>query len=186
MGKKTNNLRIIGGEWRSRRVQFNHSPKIRPTPDRVRETLFNWLSTSIVNARCLDLFAGSGVLGFEAASRGAIEVTLVDDDAAIIESLNHQKKLLTATQVQIIHQDAMSFLRQAEQAYDILFLDPPFNSDLHRQALSVANERKLLKPSSLIYVETSAQSNAQNLQGFNCLREKNAGEVHYALYEVLH
>ena len=185
MGKKTNNLRIIGGEWRSRRIQFHNSPNIRPTPDRVRETLFNWLSDKVFNACCLDLFAGSGALGFEAASRGASDVVLVDIDAAVVACLEKQKKQLTASMIQIIHKDALMYLRQTEKCFDIIFLDPPFNTDLHHKALSIIIRRQLLTESGLIYVETSSHDNLQGLQGFNCFREKIAGQVRYALYEML-
>ena len=185
MAKKANNLRIIGGEWRSRRVQFYNSPKIRPTPDRVRETLFNWLAEKIVGARCLDLFAGSGALSFEAASRGAVEVIQVDDDPAIIASLKKQKSILSAVQVQIFYKDAMSYLRQTEHVFDIIFLDPPFNTDLHLKALSMIKTRDLLAPSGQIYLETSSHGYAQAMHGYKCIHEKVTGQVRYALYEML-
>ncbi|MYB89254.1 MAG: methyltransferase, partial [Proteobacteria bacterium] len=110
MVPKRNSLRIVGGVWRSRRIQFADNPDIRPTPDRVRETLFNWLADKIEGARCLDLFAGSGALGFEAASRGASHVTQVDRNASVVAMLELQKQALQARQVDIVCQDALDYV----------------------------------------------------------------------------
>lgn len=185
MAQKKNSLRIIGGTWRSRRIQFVDNPEIRPTPDRVRETLFNWLSDSIANVRCLDLFAGSGALGFEAASRGADQVVLVDKDKTCTVMLDKQKQLLDAHQLEIVHQDALAYLQNIAQQFDLVFLDPPFNSDLLEQSLRILIERQLVPIGGLIYVEISAQANPnQVLQGLNRIREKTAGQVKYALFEV--
>ena len=184
MARKKNSLRIIGGDWRSRRVQFAEVAGIRPTPDRVRETLFNWLSTRIIGARCLDLFAGSGALGFEAASRGANPVLLVDHNKAVTETLTRQKQALNAHQVQVIRQDALAFLQQTEQLFDTIFLDPPFNTDLLQQALSVLVTRALIAPSALLYTEFPVQSEPpQYLNDFRCIHEKIAGQVRYGLYQ---
>ena len=184
MARKKNSLRIIGGDWRSRRVQFAEVAGIRPTPDRVRETLFNWLSTRIIGARCLDLFAGSGALGFEAASRGANPVLLVDHNKAVTETLTQQKQALNAHQVQVIRQDALAFLQQTEQLFDTIFLDPPFNTDLLQQALSVLVTRALIAPSALLYTEFPVQSERpQCLNDFRCIHEKTAGQVRYGLYQ---
>ncbi len=185
MVQKKNSLRIIGGTWRSRRIQFVDTPEIRPTPDRVRETLFNWISAKIVGASCLDLFAGSGALGFEAASRGASQVIQVDVDAATVAMLTKQKQVLAAQQIHIVQQDALAYLQQVEQKFDLVFLDPPFDSDLTKQALSILITRTLLIPSGLIYIESSAQvKQPQYLDVFTRVREKVAGQVRYALYEV--
>lgn len=186
MAQKKNSLRIIGGTWRSRRIQFVDIPEIRPTPDRVRETLFNWLETKIVGASCLDLFAGSGVLGFEAASRGASKVIQVDVNETIVAMLSQQKQLFTAQQIHILQQDALAYLQQVEQQFDVVFLDPPFNSNILQQALLILIERKLLAPSSgLVYIESSAQSiRPQCLDEFSSIHEKVAGQVHYALYQA--
>jgi 16S rRNA (guanine966-N2)-methyltransferase len=180
-----NSLRIIGGTWRSRRIQFLDNPDIRPTPDRVRETLFNWLAKKIDGASCLDLFAGSGALGFEAASRGASQVIQVDVDAATTEMLVTQKQVLDAQQIHIVQQDALAFLQQTEQAFDIIFLDPPFNTELLNQALSALIARKLVAPEGLIYMESAAQFIVpQCLDELTCRREKVAGQVRYALFEM--
>ena len=158
MGRKRNSLRIIGGVWRSRRIQFADSPQIRPTPDRVRETLFNWLADRITGARCLDLFAGSGALGFEAASRGAGHVVQVDSDASVVAMLAKQKQALEAQQVDIVQQDALEYLDRVTQSFDIVFLDPPFGEALQQQVLSVLLARRLVSASGLVYVECPAQA----------------------------
>lgn len=187
MAQKNNksSLRIIGGTWRSRRIQFLDNSDIRPTPDHVRETLFNWLATKIVGASCLDLFAGSGALGFEAVSRGASQVTQVDVDAATTKMLVTQKQVLDAQRIYIVQQDALTFLQQAEQAFNVIFLDPPFNTELLNQALSILITRKLVAPEGLIYMESAAQFIVpQCLDELTCVREKIAGQVHYALFEM--
>lgn len=180
----SNSLRIIGGIWRSRRIQFIDSPKIRPTPDRVRETVFNWLATDINDADCLDLFAGSGALGFEAKSRGADHVVLVEKDSRISAMLNQQKELLDAQNLEISNQNALDYLRSTEQQFDVIFLDPPFASDLLEKSLPVILERKILSVKGLLYVETASQLELpQSLKALHCIREKVTGEVRHALYE---
>ncbi|MEJ2116282.1 MAG: 16S rRNA (guanine(966)-N(2))-methyltransferase RsmD, partial [Gammaproteobacteria bacterium] len=126
----TNSLRIIGGAWRSRRIQFIDSPKIRPTPDRVRETLFNWLAPSINGTRCLDLFAGSGALGFEAMSRGADQVVLVEADPRTAAMLAKQKALFNEEGIEVRNQNALPYLQELSQQFDLIFLDPPFDANL--------------------------------------------------------
>jgi len=180
----SNSLRIIGGIWRSRRIQFIDSPKIRTTPDRVRETAFNWLAADIDDADCLDLFAGSGALGFEAKSRGADHVVLIEKDSRIAATLNQQKELLDAQNLEIRNQNALEYLRSTEQQFDVIFLDPPFDSDLLEKVLPVILERKILVIKGLLYVETASQLELpQPLKALNCIREKVSGEVRHALYE---
>ena len=184
MAKKKNSLRIIGGKWRSRRIQFVEVPEIRPTPDRVRETLFNWLAGTITGAACLDLFAGSGALGFEAASRGAGHVTQVEINKAIAAVLTEQKNALAAQQVEIVQQDALAFLQQCEQKFALVFLDPPFNSNLLQAALKILVARQLIAPSGLLYIESAKQSAPLAcLDEFRCRHEKVAGQVRYTLYQ---
>ena len=186
MAKKKSSLRIIGGDWRSRKIKFANNVIIRPTPDRIRETLFNWLSNKVAQAECLDLFAGSGALGFEAASRGAKHVTMVDADTIIADMLIEQKKSFAAQQVDVVHQDALAYLQHANKKFDIVFLDPPFNSELLQHAVTTLNSRELLEASGLIYVESSIHFvQPQCLNAFTCIREKSAGQVRYALYEAL-
>ena len=184
MGRKRNSLRIIGGVWRSRRIQFADSPQIRPTPDRVRETLFNWLADRITGARCLDLFAGSGALGFEAASRGAGHVVQVDSDASVVAMLAKQKQALEAQQVDIVQQDALEYLDRVTQSFDIVFLDPPFGEALQQQVLSVLLARRLVSASGLVYVECPAQAVTPCPDPLLRIREKTAGQVRHELYAL--
>ena len=178
-----NHLRIIGGFWRSRQIQFINTEKIRPTPDRVRETLFNWLAGHIEDAVCLDLFAGSGALAFEAISRGGKFATLVDDDAKIVAQLKQQKEILQTNAVEIKQQHALKYVRDDDKQYDVIFLDPPFNSDQLRKVIPLLLEKRLLSLTGLLYVESpSNQDTPQELKTLNCVREKIAGEVRYALY----
>ena len=180
---KSNSLRIIGGKWRSRRLQFVNSTKIRPTPDRVRETLFNWLADKIQNANCLDLFAGSGALGFESVSRGAKQALLVENDEKIVAKLIEQKALFHAEQITIKQQNALKFLQHAQEQFDVIFLDPPYVSSLLDQAIPLLIENQILSSNGLLYIESpSVQETLPELDSLNCLREKIAGEVKYALY----
>lgn len=184
---KCNSLRIIGGTWRSRRIQFIDSPKIRPTPDRVRETLFNWLASNINGAICLDLFAGSGALGFEAISRGADQVVLVEEDARIAAILNEQKDQFNAQTIEIRNQNALTYLQNENQQYDVIFLDPPFDSDLLEKVIPTILKQQLLNTHGLLYVESAAQQKSTKnveilLETLSCIREKVSGEVRYALY----
>jgi 16S rRNA (guanine966-N2)-methyltransferase len=123
---KANRVRIIGGEWRSRFINFPDDRDLRPTPDRVRETLFNWLGQDLTGRRCLDLYAGSGALGFEAASRGAKQVVLVERERAVCAALEVSRAALHALHIEIVRADALEFLRTDSRVYDVVFLDPPF------------------------------------------------------------
>ena len=123
-------LRIIGGTWRGRRLRFPPQEEIRPTPDRVRETLFNWLGPRVVGARCLDLFAGSGALGLEALSRGAAEVTFVERDGVAVRELRARLTEWGAVGGQVEHTDAVRFLGSTARPFEVVFLDPPFASGL--------------------------------------------------------
>ena len=184
---KSNSLRIIGGTWRSRRIQFIDSPKIRPTPDRVRETLFNWLASNINGATCLDLFAGSGALGFEAISRGADQAVLVEEDTRIAAMLNEQKDQFNTQTIEIRNQNALTYLQNENQQYDVIFLDPPFDSDLLEKVIPIILKQQLLNDHGLLYVESAVQQNSIKsleilLETLSCIREKESGEVRYALY----
>lgn len=123
-------VRIIGGEWRRRVLRFPDLPDLRPTPDRVRETLFNWLGQELHGRSCLDLFAGSGALGFEAASRGASHVTLVERDDGAFAALRENAAMLNARQVELAHEDAFAFLERDRRRFDVVFLDPPYRLGL--------------------------------------------------------
>jgi len=179
-----NSLRIVGGVWRSRRIRFAQVPQIRPTPDRVRETLFNWLSDRITGACCLDLFAGSGALGFEAASRGAGRVVMVDHDASVTAVLAEQKHMLEAGQVEIVQEDAMQYVGHTEQAFDIVFLDPPFGTGLLQQALPVLVARRLVRTTGLVYVESPVQAALPCPESLSRVRGKTSGQVRHELYSL--
>ncbi len=177
-------LRIIGGHWRGRRLRFPDVPEIRPTPDRVRETLFNWLGERIRGARCLDLFAGSGALGLEALSRGAGTVQFVESDGASARALSRVLAEWGADPGAVHAGDALAWLRRESGKFDVAFLDPPFGSDLLPRAAMELEAGGRLAPNALIYVECAARRGLPELPGaWRLLREKRSGEVGYHLFE---
>ena len=149
-----NRVRIIGGAWRSRGIEFPPRADLRPTPDRVRETLFNWLGQDLTGKTCLDLFAGSGALGFEAASRGAKRVVMVERDPVAVRALQANVAMLAAQSVELRRADALEFLRADSGCYDVVFLDPPFRADCLLQVLPALVPR--LAPAAVVYVEAPA------------------------------
>ncbi len=146
-----NKVRIIGGEWRSRIIAFPPRVDLRPTPDRVRETLFNWLGQDLTGKTCLDLFAGSGALGFEAASRGAKRIVMVERDPGAFRALQANAAALNAGAVELKRADALEFLRADDGIYDVVFLDPPFRADYLPQVLLALIPR--LAPGAMVHVE---------------------------------
>ena len=173
----SNTLRIIGGRWRSRKLNFITAPNLRPTPDRVRETLFNWLQSSIANARCLDLFAGSGALGLEALSRGASCVIFIEKHRAAAKQLEQNLSLLKAENT-LENTDAESYLLKADKPFDIIFLDPPFRNNLLPNILNSITEQQLLKANGLVYLEhEKEQSYDWEIWGLRVLKETKAGQV---------
>jgi 16S rRNA (guanine966-N2)-methyltransferase len=163
-------------------LRFPPQEEIRPTPDRVRETLFNWLAPRIAGARCLDLFAGSGALGLEALSRGAAQVTFVERDAAAVRELRARLSEWDAVGGQVEHGDALHFLAGPAQSFDIVFLDPPFVSTLAAQAGRLLEERSWLSRNALIYVEAAAHSGLPELPPtWQITKAKQAGAVGYHL-----
>jgi 16S rRNA (guanine966-N2)-methyltransferase len=177
-------LRIIGGTWRGRKLRFPPQAEIRPTPDRVRETLFNWLATRVPGACCLDLFAGSGALGLEALSRGASQVTFVERDAAAVRELRARLVEWGAAGASVEQGDAVRFLQGPAQLFDIVFLDPPFASYLLAQTGRLLEERSWLAAGALIYVETDAHNGLPALPGnWKVTKAKQAGAVGYHLLE---
>jgi 16S rRNA (guanine966-N2)-methyltransferase len=176
-------LRIIGGVWRGRKLRFAAGVDIRPTPDRVRETLFNWLGTRVVGARCLDLFAGSGALGLEALSRGAAHVTFVEQDAVAARELRARLADWGAQDATVERADARRFLARQGQPYDVVFLDPPFASGLLELAAQSLERDGWLTQGALVYLETAAREGLPPLPpGWEPLKGKRAGEVGYHLY----
>jgi len=178
----THKLRIIGGTWRGRRLDFPSNDAIRPTPDRVRETVFNWLQNDIAGARCLDLFAGSGALGFEALSRGAAFTTFVEQGGEIGRYLRTAAEQLGTKQMEVHVSDALQWLAGAAQPFDVVFLDPPFGSGLLPAVCERLEEHGWLKPTALIYMESAAQDGAPRLPGsWELVKSKTAGQVGYHL-----
>jgi len=176
-------LRIIGGAWRGRRLQFPDLEAIRPTPDRVRETLFNWLGAHVLDARCLDLFAGSGALGLEAISRGARQVVFVEREAAAARELKKRLTEWGAPDARVEQSDAERFLARPSEPFDIVFLDPPFTAGLLTQSAERLESAGWLAPEAWIYVECAARTGIPPLPGnWHELKGKVAGEVGYYLF----
>jgi len=182
-----NAVRVIAGQWRGRRISFPTLEGLRPSPDRVRETLFNWLQSDIAGSRCLDLFAGSGVLGIEALSRGAALSVFVDREPQVIAQLRKNLEVLGAAKdARVIQADALQWLSGPSlldaPAFDIVFLDPPFASELLMPACRMLAERGWLAPGALIYLELPARNELVGLpSGWEALKAKRAGEVGYHL-----
>ena len=175
-------LRIIGGRWRGRRLEVAESEGLRPTPDRVRETLFNWLQPYIAGASCLDLFAGTGALCLEALSRGASQVVMVEKAPRVAEQLRSHVKTLEATNAEVILADAVDFLQRIPRLFDIIFLDPPFKSDLIAPCAALVETRGWTKPGGLIYLEAPSQMKDLALPAaWELIRSKKAGQVGYHL-----
>ena len=174
-----NRVRIIAGKWRSRLVSFPPAAELRPTPDRVRETLFNWLGQRVDGLACLDLFAGSGALGFEALSRGAASVVMVESDREVAKALRESARVLEAEGVEIVQADALKYLERGRDKFDVVFVDPPFASDLAVRAMALLPG--LLNPGARVYVESGAALVLP--PSWRALHDDRAGAVRYALYE---
>ena len=178
-------IRIIAGQWRGRVISVLDRETLRPTPDRVRETLFNWLQSKMVGARCLDCFAGTGILSFEALSRGAKEVTMVDSSSVVTTALKHTMAELKieASVCQIINQDVLEWLsKKSELPYDIIFLDPPFEGGLLQASTKLLDKNNLLTPDTLIYIEAPADLSVIPAPiGWVPIKSKIAGKVGYHL-----
>jgi 16S rRNA (guanine966-N2)-methyltransferase len=177
-------IKIIGGNWRSRQIEVLDAEGLRPTPNRIRETLFNWLQGDVYNAHCLDLFAGSGALSFEAASRGAKSVVQIENNAAASGVLKANAEKLGASNIQTVQIDALNFLAKSpEKPFDIVFLDPPFSLNLVAQSCDLLAKNNWLAPYAKIYVETEKSLQLQLSENWQLLKDKSAGEVAYRLFE---
>lgn len=174
-------LRIIGGAWRGRRIRFPDRAGLRPTPDRVRETLFNWLQPWIAGSRCLDVFAGSGALGLEALSRGAAHVVFVESDLVAAQALRENLQRLGAAHAEVHVADARHYLAQVPEPFDIVFLDPPFQSPLLAETATRLEANGWIKPGGLIYIEAHKRQAPELPPTWEVLRAKNAGQVGYYL-----
>lgn len=179
-------IRIIGGDWRGRKLPVRQAEGLRPTSDRVRETLFNWLQFEIPGARCLDVFAGSGALGLEALSRGAAQVTLLEKDSQNAQLLIENVERLQADNAEVMCVDSLSWLNtQAKQAYDVVFLDPPFHKGLLEDVLKKVVENGYLNlERGWLYLEQEVTKDWPDLgEGWSIHREKTTSQVKYALFK---
>ena len=177
-------VRVIGGQWRGRLLPVAEADGLRPTANRVRETLFNWLQFDIHGRSCLDLFSGSGALGIEAASRGASKVTLVEKEAMIANSLRQQVSTLAATQTEVIQADALSFIKTCEQQYDLIFLDPPFQHFALNEVLDAVLAAGIINSDGMIYLEAERNGLPESLaQPWQWWRQAKAGQVEYGLIQ---
>jgi 16S rRNA (guanine966-N2)-methyltransferase len=176
-------LRIIGGQWRGRRLNFPALEAIRPSPDRVRETLFNWLQPHIVGASCLDLFAGSGALGLEALSRGAAHVCFVDREAQIGRYLRDTLQRLECAQASVHVEEAGRFLQRTARPFEIVFLDPPFDSAVLPEACSLLAQG-WLAPQAWVYIECPADMPLLLPPSWQMHRSRRAGQVGYHLLQT--
>ncbi len=186
VGGKPGEVRIIGGQWKRTRLSVAHKPGLRPTPDRVRETLFNWLGQDLGGWRCVDVFAGTGVLGFEAASRGAASVHLCEQDPALVAQLSATRTKLQATATQVQRGDGVAALRQqAVASLDLVFLDPPFESGLFEPALAAA--ARAVQAQGFVYLEAPTAWTDALLAplGLRLHRYLKAGAVHAHLLQLL-
>lgn len=183
-GKNPNQLRIIGGLWRGRKLRFPDVEGLRPTGDRIRETLFNWLAPELPRARCLDLFAGSGALGLEALSRGARVSWMLERDARAASCLRENLQLLAADGGVVQHMDSLTCLRQGnvEQPFEVVFIDPPFDLDLWQASINALEAGNWLADSASIYIESSLEASYQPPINWALHRDKRAGRVNYRLY----
>ena len=184
--KVANRIRIIGGAWRSRVIEFPDAEGLRPTASRARETLFNWLGQTLHGTRCLDLFSGSGALGFEAASRGAAEVVMLENNRAAVDALKTNQQKLDATSCRVVAVDALKFLDNAREKFDIVFVDPPFTSGL------MAGVIKKLPPhlarDGVVYAEWAVPiadviASLPDAQ-WEIVKQGRAGAVHFALLRI--
>ena len=179
MNSSKGRLRIIAGEYRGRRIAVPSKPGLRPTPDRVRETLFNWLGQRLDGLACLDLFAGSGALGFEAASRGAARVVMVEHDRALSAHLERTRALVGARRVEIVQGDAFDYLARRGEKFDVVFLDPPFRQNALPAVLERLEPR--LARAARIYIESAAPCKPGSR--WSELKQARAGQVSYQLFE---
>jgi len=179
--KKLNTVRINAGEWRSRIIKFPDAIGLRPTPERVRQTVFNWLGQDLSGLSCLDLFAGTGVMGFEALSRGALTATLVEKSTPAYKALIENKQLLKAEQASLRHQDALQFLSQNSQKFNLIFLDPPYDMQWLDKVLPQLLAHLL--EDGLVYAESefSLDPNSEMMQGWQIIKQSKAGNVFYHL-----
>ncbi|NRF32917.1 16S rRNA (guanine(966)-N(2))-methyltransferase RsmD [Vibrio coralliilyticus] len=177
-------VRIISGLWRGRKLPVHDAEGLRPTTDRVKETLFNWLAQDVPQAKCLDLFAGSGGLGFEAASRQADKVTMIELNPTAFKQLEKNIAALNSDNLTAINSDALSFLQQAGTPHHVVFIDPPFRKGLLEQTVTLLESNGWLANDAMIYIETEKELALEGIPtNWHLHREKTAGQVSYRLFE---
>ncbi|EPG0610221.1 16S rRNA (guanine(966)-N(2))-methyltransferase RsmD [Vibrio fluvialis] len=177
-------VRIISGLWRGRKLPVHDAEGLRPTTDRVKETLFNWLAQDIPHAKCLDLFAGSGGLGFEAASRQAEKVTMLEMNPQAFAQLKTNIAALKASTIEAFNTDTLAYLKQPGQAYDVVFIDPPFRQGLLQETVQLLEQNGWLAANAMIYIESEKELPLTELpESWQLYREKLAGQVCYRLFE---
>ncbi|PIJ51150.1 16S rRNA (guanine(966)-N(2))-methyltransferase RsmD [Erwinia sp. OLTSP20] len=183
-GRAEGQIRIIGGQWRGRKLPVPDSDGLRPTTDRVRETLFNWLMPVMAGARCLDCFAGSGALGLEALSRYASQATLLELQRPVAQQLEKNCQALGTRDAAVINTDALNWLSQRGEAYDVVFIDPPFRKGLLQQMLPLLEDHGWLSAEAMVYIESEIESGPPPVPvNWHLYREKIAGQVAYRLYQ---
>lgn len=177
-------VRIISGLWRGRKLPVHDAEGLRPTTDRVKETLFNWLAQDIPHAKCLDLFAGSGGLGFESASRQADKVTMLEMNPQAFAQLKTNIAALKASNIEAVNTDTLAYLKQPGQAYDVVFIDPPFRQGLLQETVQLLEQNGWLAANAMIYIESEKELPLTELPAsWQLYREKIAGQVCYRLFE---
>lgn len=178
-------FRIIGGQWRGRKLDFIEAEGLRPSLDRVRETLFNWLQADIHGAKVLDLFAGAGSLGIEALSRGAKSVQFVELNRQAAQKIEQNLALLKTEDGQLLNGDALKFIQTNQQEFEIIMLDPPFHKGIAQQACDLLTDASWLKTGTLIYLEMEQNSELELPESWQLLKDKKAGQLLYRLYRVV-
>ncbi|CAK9886606.1 MAG: Ribosomal RNA small subunit methyltransferase D [Candidatus Erwinia impunctatus] len=179
-------IRIIGGLWRGRKLPVPDSGGLRPTTDRVRETLFNWLAADIQGARCLDCFSGSGALGLEALSRHAASATLLELERPVARQLEKNLATLGVAEStgRVINTNTLTWLAQTGEPFDIVFIDPPFRQGLLQQTLSLLEQHQWLAETAMVYIESETEAGLPDVPAnWHLHREKQAGQVAYRLYQ---
>lgn len=185
-GEQPGRLRIVAGKWRSRLLPVAQVAGLRPTSERIRETLFNWLAPTLAGSKCLDLFAGSGALGLEALSRGAQSVLFVEQSTVAIDALRDALKVLGTEHASVFHADAVEYLTgRPSENYDLVFLDPPFAADLGQDLCRLLAGGDWLAPGANVYLEQDRDQSRPDLPGgWRVLKEKTTGNVRYSLMRV--
>ena len=180
-------IKIISGSWKGKSISFPNKQDLRPTKNQIRETLFNWLQNEVEHSICLDLFAGSGALGFEAMSRGAKKVYMVDNDIDVINCLKIQVELLNAENILLYNLSAENFIQYLKEKIDIIFLDPPFSKNLINSTLSILHKMDNLRDKCKIYIELPFSKNVEKSicipDNWELLRIKKTGDVSYLLFQ---